>query len=232
MKPGTRICLRFAEVKYPDLPEYKGNTGMIMLENIRAAMAQDIYIAKGGEETIFPRFTYHGYRFVEITGIDEPLPAASVKGVVLSSIHELVSRYETSDEKGNKLWENITWSSFANFMSIPTDCPQRNERLGWAGDISVFSRTATYLANVPQFLRRYLCSMRDVQREDGRFPDIAPLGGGFGGLLWGSAGITVPWECYLQYGDKVLLAEHYDAMKRYISYVLDKTIDPKTNILL
>ena len=74
--------------------------------------------------------------------------------------------------------------------------------------------------------------MRDVQREDGRFPDIAPLGGGFGGLLWGSAGITVPWECYLQYGDKVLLAEHYDAMKRYISYILDKTIDPKTNLLV
>lgn len=121
MKPGTRICLRFAEVKYPDLPEYKGNTGMIMLENIRAAMAQDIYIAKGGEETIFPRFTYHGYRFVEITGIDEPLPAASVKGVVLSSIHELASRYETSDEKVNKLWENITWSSFANLcLSPPT----------------------------------------------------------------------------------------------------------------
>ncbi|BDW78858.1 hypothetical protein BFINE_46530 [Bacteroides finegoldii DSM 17565] len=155
-----------------------------------------------------------------------------MKGVVLSSIHELASRYETSDEKVNKLWENITWSSFANFMSIPTDCPQRNERLGWAGDISVFSRTATYLADVPQFLRRYLRSMRDVQREDGRFPDIAPLGGGFGGLLWGSAGITVPWECYLQYGDKVLLAEHYDAMKRYISYILDKTIDPKTNLLV
>ena len=102
----------------------------------------------------------------------------------------------------------------------------------FTGDISVFSRTATYLVDVPQFLRRYLRSMRDVQREDGRFPDIAPLGGGFGGLLWGSAGITVPWECYLQYGDKVLLAEHYDAMKRYISYILDKTIDPKTNLLV
>lgn len=232
MKPGTRICLRFAEVKYPDLPEYKDNTGMIMLENIRAAMAQDIYITKGGEETILPRFTYHGYRFVEITGIGDPLPTESVKGVVLSSIHELASRYETSNAKVNKLWENITWSSFANFISIPTDCPQRNERLGWAGDISVFSRTATYLADVPQFLRRYLRSMRDVQREDGRFPDIAPLGGGFGGMLWGSAGITVPWECYQQYGDKVLLAEHYDAMKRYISYILAKTVDPKTNLLV
>lgn len=232
MKPGTRICLRFAEVKYPDLPEYKDNTGMIMLENIRAAMAQDIYITKGGEETILPRFTYHGYRFMEITGIGDPLPTESVKGVVLSSIHELASRYETSNAKVNKLWENITWSSFANFISIPTDCPQRNERLGWAGDISVFSRTATYLADVPQFLRRYLRSMRDVQREDGRFPDIAPLGGGFGGMLWGSAGITVPWECYQQYGDKVLLAEHYDAMKRYIFYIFAKTIDPKTNLLV
>lgn len=232
MKPGTRVCLRFAEVKYPDLPEYKDNTGMIMLENIRAAMAQDIYIAKGGEETILPRFTYHGYRFVEITGIDNPLPVESVKGVALSSIHELASHYETSNVKVNKLWENITWSSLANFISIPTDCPQRNERLGWAGDISVFSRTATYLADVPQFLRRYLRSMRDVQRGDGRFPDIAPLGGGFGGMLWGSAGIAVPWECYQQYGDKVLLTEHYDAMKRYISYILAKTIDSKTNLLV
>ena len=232
MKLGTRINLRFAEVKYPDLPEYTGNIGMIMLENIRAAMAQDLYIAKGGEETISPRFTYHGYRFVEITGIEKALPVEAVKGVVLSSIHGLASRYETSNVQVNKLWENITWSSYANFMSIPTDCPQRNERLGWTGDISVFSRTATYLAEVPQFLRRYLRAMRDVQLPDGRFTDIAPLGGGFGGVLWGSAGITVPWECYRQYGDKALLDEHYEAMKRYISYILDKTIDPSTHLIV
>ena len=94
-------------------------------------------------------------------------------------------------------------------MSIPTDCPQRNERLGWAGDISVFSRTSTYLADVSQFLRRYLQAMRDVQRKDGRFADVAPLGVGFGGLLWGSAGITVPWEIYQQYGDEAVLSEHY-----------------------
>lgn len=232
IEPGTKINLRFAEVKYPDLPEYAGNTGMIMLENIRAAMAQDVYIAKGGKETISPRFTYHGYRFVEITGVDRPLPVEAVKGVVLSSIHELASHYETSNPKVNKLWQNITWSTYGNFLSIPTDCPQRNERLGWAGDISVFSRTATYLADVPQFLRRYLRSMRDVQRPDGRFPDIAPLGGGFGGLLWGSAGITVPWECYQQYGDKALLEEHYDAMKRYIHYILNHTIETETNLIV
>lgn len=230
MEPGQKILLRFAEVKYPDLPEYKEHTGMIMLENIRAAMAQDIYITKGGNESIRPRFTFHGYRFVEITGIEEPLPLSSVKAQVLSSIHELASKYKTSDPKINKLWENITWSTYSNFLSIPTDCPQRNERLGWSGDISVFSRTATYLANTAQFLRRHMLAMRDTQREDGRFPDIAPLGGGFGGILWGSGGITVAWESYQQYNDKALLSEHYDAMKDYMEY-LQRHIDPETNII-
>ncbi|WP_243350235.1 alpha-L-rhamnosidase [Parabacteroides sp. FAFU027] len=229
MAPGKKIFLRFAEVKYPDLPAYKENTGMIMLENIRAAMAQDIYISKGGDEIYSPRFTYHGYRYVEITGIEKSLPLNAVKGIVLSSIHELTSKYETSNPKVNKLWENITWSSFANFMSIPTDCPQRNERLGWSGDISVFSRTATYLASVPQFLRRHMRAMRDVQREDGRFPDVAPLGVGFGETMWGSAGITIPWECYQQYDDKDLLSEHYDAMKKYIDYLI-RDIDPVTGV--
>lgn len=97
-----------------------------------------------------------------------------------------MSSYETSNGKVNRLWRNIVWSTYGNFLSIPTDCPQRNERMGWMGDISVFSRTATYLADAPQFLRRYLLAVRDLQREDGRFEDIAPIGGGFGGMLWGS----------------------------------------------
>lgn len=115
-------------------------------------------------------------------------------------------------------------------MSLPTDCPQRNERMGWAGDISVFSRSASYLTDAGQFLRRYLQDMRDVQRNDGRFADISPYGGGFGGMLWGSAGITVPWECYLQYGDKRLLEQHYPAMKHYMEYLKEKNIDPKTHL--
>ena len=229
---GRKIYLRFAEVKYPSLPRYKGHEGMIMTENIRAAMAQDIYITRGGaQETIAPRFTYHGYRFIEITGTDQPLPLEAVKGTVLSSVRQLASHYKTSNPKVNQLWENITWSTYGNFLSIPTDCPQRNERMGWAGDISVFSRTATYLTDAAQFLRRYLQAMRDIQREDGRFPDIAPLGGGFGGMLWGSAGIAVPWECYRQYQDIDLLSEHYPAMKRYIRYLTDKCINPETHIL-
>jgi alpha-L-rhamnosidase len=230
LKPGTKVVLRFAEVKYPNLPQYKGNEGMIMLENIRAAMAQEIYIAKGGDETIAPRFTSHGYRFIEITGIEAPLPLEAVKGTVISSIHELASHYETSNPKVNKLWENITWSTLGNFVSIPTDCPQRNERLGWSGDISVFSRTATYLADAPQFLRRQMLAMRDLQREDGRFPDVAPVGVGFGELLWGSAAITVAWESYQQYADKHLLDEHYGATKKYVEYLI-KDINPETGIL-
>ena len=224
---GKKITLRYAEVKYPDMAEYGKNVGMIMLENIRAALAQDQYSLKGGDEVIQPRFTFHGYRFIEITGIDKALPLASVKGKVISSVDELASGYETSNPKVNKLWENIIWSTRSNFLSIPTDCPQRNERMGWSGDISMFSRTATYLVDAAQFLRRHMLSMRDVQGEDGRFTDVAPLGGGFGGILWGSAGITVAWESYQQYNDKAMLAEHYAAMKKYLSFIHSR-IDPKT----
>lgn len=232
LKPGTLIRCRYAEMLYPELPEYEGKEGTLMLENIRAAMAQDIYIAKGGEETFRPHFTNHGYRYVELSGLDQELQLADIEGIVLSSIDNISAGYETSSQLVNKLWSNITWSTLGNFVSIPTDCPQRNERLGWAGDISVFSRTASYMACVPQFLRRYLRSMRDVQRADGRMPDIAPLGGGFGGLLWGSASITVAWESYLQYNDTVMLAEHYDAMKKYIDFIFNTAIDPNTNIIV
>ena len=229
---GRQITFRYAEVKYPDLPEYKDKAGEIMLENIRGAMAQDIYIANGNAAIFQPGFTFHGYRFIEITGVDSPLPVENVQGIVLSSINKFTAHYETSNPKVNRLWENIKWSMLGNFLSIPTDCPQRNERMGWSGDISVFSRTATYMADVRDFLRRHLLAMRDVQREDGRFTDVAPIGGGFGGLLWGSAGITVAWESFRQYGDTLMLLEHYPAMKRYVDFVLEKYIDRKTNILV
>ncbi len=221
-KPGQVITLRYAEMLYPDLKEYAAQKGMIMLENIRAALAQDIYVLKGGDEYIQPRFTFHGYRYLEITGIDQAPSLPQVAGIVLSSISDISSSYETSDPLVNKLWTNITWSMRSNFLSIPTDTPARNERMGWSGDINVFSKAATFLAPVNNFMRRHLQGMRDVQRADGRFTDVAPMGGGFGGTLWGSAGIVVAWETYQQYGDKALLAEHYDAMKRYLAFLESK----------
>lgn len=233
LKPGQEVTLRYAEVLYPDMPRYADNAGMIMTENIRAAMNKDIYRAAGKEtETFSPRFTLHGFRYIEITGIDDPLPLSSVRGIPVSSIHKFNAHYECSDSLVNRLWENIKWSSLSNFISIPTDCPQRNERLGWMGDISVFAPTATKLADISPLIAQFLTSVRDCQLENGKFPDVAPTGFGFGGLLWGSAGITVPWEYYCQYGDLSLLKEHYPAMKKYIDYILNNTIDNETGIIV
>lgn len=217
---GDTIVLRYAEVRYPELSDYKENENMVMLENIRGALTQDIYVTKGAaREVIMPRFTFHGYRFLEITGIEEQLPVAAVEGKVISSVHQLASSYETSNELVNRFWENITWSLRGNFLSIPTDTPARNERMGWNGDINVFSRAATWLADVNLFLNRHALAIRDMQAENGRFSDVAPVGNGFGGTIWGSAGIVVPWENYRQFGDLEALRQHYPAMQRYVEFL-------------
>ncbi|MCY1723039.1 family 78 glycoside hydrolase catalytic domain [Prolixibacteraceae bacterium Z1-6] len=226
---GDTMVLRFAEILYPDLEESGDNVGMLMLENYRAALCQDIYIMKDGAQIFQPKFTSRGYQYIEITGIENPLPLEAVQGVAISSVLDITSDYKTSNQQVNQLWSNLVWSNVDNFLTIPTDCPQRNERMGWSGDISVFSRTATYVSNSNQFLRRHMFAMRDVQKASGKFTDVAPIGGGFGGVLWGSAGLTVPWETYLQYNDIALLEEHYDAMVDYIDY-LETTINPETGI--
>ena len=227
---GRDIWMRYAEVLYPDLPAYGDKVGMIMIENLRAAFNHDHYITKAGNNVIQPRFTFHGYRYLEITGIDEALPVAAVRGLVISSIDELTAEYESSNEEVNQLFDNIVRSQYGNFLSIPTDCPQRNERMGWSGDISVFGRTATYLSDADQFFRRHLLAMRETQYEDGRFADVAPAADGFGGILWGSAGITIAWETWQQYGDTAVLREHYPAMEDYMNF-LARGIDPETDVM-
>jgi alpha-L-rhamnosidase len=225
--PGRRVFVRFAEMLYPDLPASGGNVGMVMTENYRAALSQDQYVMRAGAQDFQPRFTSHGFQYIEITGLDAPLPVEAVGAVAISSVQSLAAQYETSDADVNRLWSNIGWSNVDNFLSIPTDCPQRNERMGWSGDISVFSRTATYLSGAGPFLERHMHAMRDSQLESGKFTDIAPVGGGFGGVLWGSAGITVPWELYQQYGDLGVLRDHYAAMVAYANY-LESVLDPST----
>lgn len=228
-RAGARLTLRYAEMLYPNLPESGKNVGMIMTENYRAALSQDVYTMRAGRQVFQPRFTSHGFQYIEITGLAQPLPLDAVQGVVISSVRALTSEFRSSSEKVNRLWSNLVWSNVDNFLTIPTDCPQRNERMGWSGDINVFSATATYVSNADQFLTRHLRAMRDVQSAAGRFTDVAPVGGGFGGVLWGSAGIVVPWEVYRQYGDTGLLTEHYPAMAAYLDY-LETTIDPKTGL--
>lgn len=227
---GKKITLRYAEVLYPALKESGQNVGMIMTENYRAALSQDSYTMSGGTQVFQPHFTSHGFQYIEITGIDEPLPLNAVQGLSISSVHQLTADYQTSNTKVNKLWSNLVWSNVDNFLTIPTDCPQRNERMGWSGDISIFSRTATYLSNTDQFMRRHMFAMRDLQTAKGKFTDIAPVGGGFGGVLWGSAGITVAWETYQQYNDLALLKEHYQAMVTYMNYI-ETTINKGTGLI-
>jgi len=220
-EPGQQITLRYAEALYPPLPRYGNLQGCIFTENLRDADCTDIYICKGdsGGETIAPRFTFHGYRYIEISGLDTPPALHEVEGVVLSSILEETGHFECSSQMVNRLFENIRWSQRANFISIPTDCPQRNERMGWMGDAQVFAETATYNANVQDFFRRFLVSVRDLQRPNGCFPDIAPQDGAWGGIPWGSAGIIVPWTLYRQYGNREILEENYSAMQKYIEYL-------------
>lgn len=232
LRPGTEISMRYAEVLYPDMDRYKEHEGMVMMENIRAAMSTDKYRTNGEPAIFSPRFTLHGYRYMEITGLDRPLPLSAVKGIALSSIPEIRAHFECSDTLVNRLWENIKWSTLSNFISIPTDCAQRNERLGWMGDISVYSPTATKIADIKDLLTRYLMSVRDCTQPDGRFPDVAPTGFGFGSMLWGSAGIIVPWEHFRQYGDIDVIREHYPAMQRYVRYLLDNTFDNETKIMV
>jgi len=219
LRAGQRIVVRYAETLYPDLPASGDNVGMIMTENYRAAISTDQYIARAGDQVFEPRFTSHGFQYLEISGLDDALPLPAVQGVAISSVQALASDFGSSSPMLDRLWANLTWSNIDNFLTIPTDCPQRNERMGWSGDINVFSRTATYLSDAQLFLERHLQALRDAQRSDGRFSDIAPVGGGFGGVLWGSAGIVVPWELYQQYGDLAALRAQFPAMKAYADYL-------------
>ena len=222
-KAGDEAVIRYGEVLYPDLPEYAGNVGMMLTENYRDALSIDRYVFKNDAKVTWsPRNTFHGYRYIEITGVAEAPAIEDVKGNVLTSITRLTGGFETSNPMVNQLYSNIRWSQYANFLSIPTDCPQRNERMGWSGDINVFSRTAVYNADVYGFLYRYTECIRDCQLPDGRFADIAPVGGGFGGIEWGSAGVVVPYEVYRQYGDKRIIEKNYAAIKRYIEFLKSK----------
>lgn len=216
---GDTIMMRYGEIKYPDLEPYKENKGMVMLENLRAAMVRDIYYCNGSNDVIQPRFTSHGFRYLEITGIQKAIPLADITGMVLSSITNITANYESSNALVNRFWGNVIWSTLSNFLLIPTDTPARNERMGWSGDISVFSKTATYLADLSPFLNRHMLAMRDLQYKTGRFTDTAPVSDTFGGILWGSAGIVVAWETYLQYNDLGMLADHYEAMKQYVGFL-------------
>ncbi len=219
--PGTVIKIRYSEMLYPDLSRYAGNVGRLMRENYRDAESTDIYVCTGSPdgETYCPKFTFHGFRYMELSGVSTPPEVGEVKGLQLSSVTEFTGYFECSEPLLNRFVQNVRWSQLCNFINIPTDCPQRNERMGWAGDTHVFCSTALHNSNLKLFYERVLQAMADLQEESGRYPEIAPVGGGFGGITYECASIFITWELYQQYGDIQTIQAFYPGMKKYMQYM-------------
>jgi alpha-L-rhamnosidase len=205
---GREVTLRFAEMLTAD--------GRLFTSNLRKAAATARYIAKGvGVEEWEPRFTFFGFRYVELSGVEKPLDDA-VLGVVVHNDLPRIGQFECSDPLLNQLYKNALWSQKGNFLEVPTDCPQRDERLGWTGDAQVFAPTAHFNMESDRFFRQWLFSVRDSLRDgpNGGFPDNAPhTGWGFGNNGWGEAGIIIPWIAWLHSGDRQVLAENLPAIQ-------------------
>ena len=219
---GTRVTLRHGERLSPD--------GTLYTENLRRAKATDVYICKGGGEEVFePHFTFHGFQYIELTGLPYPPGKDTVTGCVVRSAIPDAGKFECSHAGVNRLWLNGLWSQKDNFLSVPTDCPQRDERLGWMGDAQVFLRTASYNLDVAAFFTKWMIDVADAQTPEGIFPDTAPRlreGGNFVGLDglggaagWADAGIIVPWTLWRVYGDRRIVERHWHAMVRWLDWI-------------
>ncbi len=208
---GTKIRLRFAEMLNAD--------GTIYTTNLRGARCIDEYTCRGGApETWEPRFTFHGFRYVELTGVPTAT-ADSVTGIVVHSQMPMTGEFACSNPLVNQLQSNIQWGQRGNFLEVPTDCPQRDERLGWMGDAQIFVKTSTYNADVAGFFSKWMVDVEDGMRGDA-FPDVAPdICCGAGTPAWADAGVIVPWTIYQVYGDTRILEKHYGAMARYIEWI-------------
>lgn len=221
---GQKITMRYGEMLNDDSGTGDGPEGTLFTANLRTARATDTYVLSGDAEgeTWTPRFTYHGFRYMEITGLDEPLPAEDVKGLVIYSDMEDTATFKSSNPLLNQLASNAYWGQRSNFLSVPTDCPQRDERSAWLGDAQIFVGTASYYMNTKQFYGNFIHSMNDAQHDNGSYTDVAPGGvpstDGHGG--WADAGVIVPYVMYTRYGDVSLLTEYYDNMAVFVDYLV------------
>jgi alpha-L-rhamnosidase len=212
---GEKFVLRFAEMLHPD--------GRIMTENLRAARATDTYIAKGDPngETWSPRFTFHGFQYVEVTGFDKQPPLDAITGLVMHSDTPLSSGLECSDPVVNKIYQNAVWTQRANWIELPTDCPQRDERLGWTGDAQIYAASAAIHADVAAFFRKWLRELEESVTKEGYYPSYAPYPFGHGkaihGTAWSDAGVIVPHALWMATGDKSFFTDHWPAMTRYMA---------------
>ncbi|GAA2110677.1 alpha-L-rhamnosidase [Actinomadura alba] len=210
---GRRIRLRHAEML---------DDGELYVDNLRTAEAIDVYVAAGDAVEVFePQFTFHGFRYVEVTGYPGDLRAEDVVGRVLHSDTPWTGEFACSDQIVTRLQSNIRWGQRGNFVSIPTDCPQRDERLGWLADAQVFLPTACRNADVGAFFARWMRDVVDAQDADGAFPDVAPrlCVDREGAPAWGDGGVIIPWHLYRVYGDRRMLERSYAAMTAWVDHI-------------
>lgn len=211
---GTKIVLRHAEVLDKD--------GNIYFGNLRPAKQLVEYTTKGAEEENYaPHFTFMGFRYVKVEGYPgETLPLDAFTGEVLHSDMEPTGSFETSDSRVNRLQSNILWGQRGNFLDVPTDCPQRDERLGWTGDAQVFISTALFNFQGAPFFTKWLRDLKAEQHPDGGVPFVIPdVAGGDSSAAWGDAAVICPWTVYQYYGDLRLLSEQYESMKAWVEYI-------------
>lgn len=212
---GQHVVIRHAEALDAQ--------GELYVENLRGAEQQDEFILAGsGAVELEPRFTFHGFRFAEVRGVNGSLQPQDVELHVLSSATRLIGSFSCSDPAVNQLQSNIVRSLRANFLHVPTDCPQRNERLGWTADLQIFAPTALFNAELTNMLDKWMDDLVDAQLPSGAYVDVAPLPPGFSGwgnTAWSDAGIIVPWVMYERAGDAQVLRRLYDSMLRYMRFL-------------
>jgi len=223
---GQTVTLRHAEVLDAD--------GNFYTDNLRTAEATDRYTLKGGGEEVYePRFTFHGFQYASVEGYPGELTTDKLAGIVIHSDMDVTGSFECSDPLVNQLYKNIVWGQKGNFVDVPTDCPQRDERLGWTGDAQVFVRTAAFNMEVAGFFAKWLRDLACDQTDDGSVPFVVPdaisrdkdPGPDFmarthsGSAAWGDAAVVCPWTIYLCYGDKRILEEQYESMAGWVSFI-------------
>lgn len=217
---GTEVQLRFGELLKPD--------GILYVDNLRNAKATDHFILAGhGTEEYQPSFTFHGFRYVELSGVPENPGLGAIQTVVLHTDAPLTAQLKTGNAMVNQLWSNILWGQRSNFVGVPTDCPQRDERLGWAADAQVFWRTATFNMDLTAFSRKYSADLRGTQAGTAMYGIYAPGTGkpnpGYG-PGWSDAGVIVPWTSWIQTGDTSIIRQNWAGMASYLDAI--QTLNP------
>lgn len=210
---GTRLHFQMGEI----LQE-----GNFYNDNLRKAKAEFIYISDGIEKDVTQHFTFYGFRFVKVEGWEGELKLEDFKGLVIHSDMEELGHIETSDPLVNQLFHNAKWGQKGNFLDVPTDCPQRDERCGWTGDAQIFSGTASFNMDTYAFYAKYGHDVYAEQKKlNGSVPDIVPVANfvGDASTAWGEAATVIPWNVYLHYGDKGILELQYDSMKAWVDYM-------------